>query len=556
MADASIYIADTGNNRIVERLIPDLSYVDSIDAVQSQMTLSFIYPNLVASNSTHLFVFDFNASFIYQFLLSDLSYVNRVDVSSYSIYGICADDNYLYTDDDNTDQLVRLNASTLSFVDSSTLYCTGSRGLTRVEYFDRMCSDGVYLYIIVNDIIRFPIANIGDSAPGPAVITSYDPSAYSMPWRGYVSGSSDNSICVSGNYLFVTQTYQNLVYKFDKSDLSFVDVTEVVTATATITSTPSLASQTLYCDLASAPTGGSFSVSDVLTFSPSGATAVCTYYYDSGTSWTLEFDTVTGTPTPQDTVTCIATGVSATFIYIDYYVSFDYSGDIIIEDEAFMPALGNAGYTYVDDTTLAPNITVDFYLYSDEPFVFPQSGDTLLQYSCPAGTGDTQFDLPAGIASDGTSIYIADTNNGRIIKRSNSTLDYESQYACQSAAAPYDVMFGDSNIYVSTPASVPPAVEKVSVPSLSYDLSLSSFEGLVSVAFGSPKAICNDGTYLYFITLPSVGDEILFKGTIGSGITNLSNVFSVAIDDGFVTNPHNIITDGNLLFYIVDGAPV
>ena len=47
------------------------------------------------------------------------------------------------------------------------------------------------------------------------------------------------------------------------------------------------------------------------------------------------------------------------------------------------------------------------------------------------GTGNDQFSFPIAVATDGTSLWVTDTGNGRIVRRNASDLAYVSQVGSQ-----------------------------------------------------------------------------------------------------------------------------
>jgi hypothetical protein len=118
------------------------------------------------------------------------------------------------------------------------------------------------------------------------------------------------------------------------------------------------------------------------------------------------------------------------------------------------------------------------------------------------GPGDDQFAGPGGVTTDGTSIYVSDPDNGRVVRRSMS-LVYEAQSNNTDYYPVNCAITSGGNLYVCDPYPViEPLVPRVVVlnPStFAYISEVDSVTGTVLVPFGLIKTICNDGEFVYFI---------------------------------------------------------
>lgn len=205
----SLYISDTGNNRIIERAIPDLSYVDQLTSIVVTETINLNSPRRVAVNGTSLFIYDQNVNKIYKLSLSDLSILENVfSTSAYSVGDFSVDANYVYVAN-TSGSVVRLNLADLTFVDETTTFNVA--GIPDTYYPFDVCSDGTYIYVadaMFNRVVKIKIADM----PDPAAIGDSIVSTEAM--------NAPSSICYSGGFVFVTDFWNARVVKFNASDLT------------------------------------------------------------------------------------------------------------------------------------------------------------------------------------------------------------------------------------------------------------------------------------------------------------------------------------------------
>ncbi len=119
-----LYIADTGNDRIVKRLASDLTYVAKIGSTGSGDD-QFNQPYDICSDGTYVYVSDLTNCRIVKRYASDLSFKSKLGSYGSGInqfhwpQGICCDSTYLYVTDTGNDRVVKLTKE-LSWVSSYT----------------------------------------------------------------------------------------------------------------------------------------------------------------------------------------------------------------------------------------------------------------------------------------------------------------------------------------------------------------------------------------------------------------------------------------------------
>src|SRR3989339_1759388 len=115
------------------------------------------------------------------------------------------------------------------------------------------------------------------------------------------------------------------------------------------------------------------------------------------------------------------------------------------------------------------------------------------------GTGNDQFSYPYGIATDGTYIYVVDTGNTRIVKRLASDLSYVAQIGSSGSgddqfSVPNGIATDGTYIYIADTFNN--RIVKRLASDLSYVSKIGSF-GSGNDQFNSPNGIATDGTYIY-----------------------------------------------------------
>ena len=219
VADGYLYVADTGNNRIVKRNATDLTLVSKVGSLGIGDDQFNAPAGIAASADGYLYITDSGNNRIVKRFASNLSYVSQVgspgtgDNQFNTPYGIAVSaDGYLYIADGGNHRIVKRSAADLSYV--SKIGSSGSGD----DHFSTprgvAVSSSGYLYVadtgnnrIVNrsaaDLSY--VAKIGSSGSGD--------DQFSSP-RG-VSVSSDG-------YLYVADRSNHRIVKRLASDLSYV----------------------------------------------------------------------------------------------------------------------------------------------------------------------------------------------------------------------------------------------------------------------------------------------------------------------------------------------
>lgn len=144
-------------------------------------------------------------------------------------------------------------------------------------------------------------------------------------------------------------------------------------------------------------------------------------------------------------------------------------------------------YLYICD---ASNHRIKKHLLSDKSYD-SQIGSN--------GTGNDEFDYPYGICTDGTYLYISDLNNHRIKKHRCSDLSYVSEVGGQgSGNNQFDIPEGlcTDGTYFYVADNNNHRIKKHLCSDMAYDSDLGS-DGSGDNQFSFPVDVCTDNTYLY-----------------------------------------------------------
>jgi sugar lactone lactonase YvrE len=210
-----IFITDTHNDRLVQRIASDLSYVNKIGTTGAGND-NFNSPRDVCSDGTHLYIIDTNNHRVVKRLCSNLSYVAQVgtngvgnDQFAYPI-GICTDGTYFYVADSNNHRIVKRLCSDLSYVSK-----IGTQGAGDDQFNNPhgVGTDGTYIYVADTDnhrIVKRLCSTLAYVAKIGSVGTGDD--QFNKPRR----------VCSDGTNIFVSDTYNSRIFKRICSDLSYV----------------------------------------------------------------------------------------------------------------------------------------------------------------------------------------------------------------------------------------------------------------------------------------------------------------------------------------------
>ncbi|HCC49659.1 MAG TPA: hypothetical protein DEP98_01495 [Candidatus Jacksonbacteria bacterium] len=166
------------------------------------------------------------------------------------------------------------------------------------------------------------------------------------------------------------------------------------------------------------------------------------------------------------------------------------------------------------------------------------------------GTGNDQFSYPYGIATDGTYIYVVDTGNTRIVKRLASDLSYVAQIGSSGSgddqfSVPNGIATDGTYIYIADTFNN--RIVKRLASDLSYVSKIGSF-GSGNDQFSSPNGIATDGTYVY---VADSSNHRIVKRLATDALTYVSKIGSSGSGNDQFNYPNGVATDGTYI-YIAD----
>jgi hypothetical protein len=217
----SIFVMDTGNNRLVKRNQGDLAYrakIGSVGAGDDQ----FSAPYGITSDNDYLWVVDTTNNRIVKRQKNDnLTYSSQFNqFGSDTVFnapkGIGVDSSYIYVADSTNHRLVRGNKSTLAYVDQF-----GVTGVSGADNSHLNTPYGVYIddsYVYVTDSTNHRVVKLNKS----------NLSYVSQAGETGVSGTDNNhfnkpyGIVGDDTYLYISDELNHRIFKRLKSDLSYV----------------------------------------------------------------------------------------------------------------------------------------------------------------------------------------------------------------------------------------------------------------------------------------------------------------------------------------------
>ena len=380
-----------------------------------------------------------------------VTYVDEFGESAFVIRwpaGICNDGTYLYVADGTLEWIMKVDRSTLIPVQ---IYKGVGYGYGAGE-FTNICSDGTYLYGIV-DYIALCKVNCGD------MTLVAQANLFELPvGSGYVDEGA--GICVDDDYVYVSDNELYVINLYDKNTLSFVrsiDISDAywVYGLAVDDNYLYLGS---YEEWDSYPTGGvEYAVGklDKLT----GAFVAGTKYTDYGDA--LDGDYCTGMYLDSSTgllyyqcgsypFVCV---IDTSDMSIIYKVDNGDSGTGVGE---WNEPIGNPtvlnGYIYVTDNNWMSDWNAKISSVDAATGVPYQ--DSPLRY----GSNLTWCDYPIGICCDDDYFYFTDTSNNCVIKVDKATMlgvayygNADGDYGTIDGELyyPYDACVDDDYLYVA-----------------------------------------------------------------------------------------------------------
>jgi len=214
----NLYVSDCLNHRVVKRLLSNLSYVDEVGSSGSGDD-NFSFPRGLTNDGTNLYITDGENHRIVKRKCSDLTYVSKIgttgtgnDNFSYP-YDIATDNTYLYIADRGNHRIVKRNCSDLAYVDE--IGSSGS-GNDNFSYPNGITCDGTNIYIADQLNYRIVKRKCSDLTYVSKIGS-----------EGSGNDNFDNPLAVTndGTYLYVADRDNSRVVKRLLSDLSYVSET-------------------------------------------------------------------------------------------------------------------------------------------------------------------------------------------------------------------------------------------------------------------------------------------------------------------------------------------
>jgi DNA-binding beta-propeller fold protein YncE len=212
----NLFIADTGNNRIMRRLALDLSYVSKIGTLGSGND-QFNLPAGICVDSAglYLYVADTGNNRIVKRLVSDLSYVSQIGSLGSgndqfdAPKGICIDstDTYLYVADYNNIRIVQRAAIDLSYVDQTAT----NSGNKPIDIAYDMIDDA--LVVTTDDFVTLQALEKYLTDP---LAFDFDGNPFQAPQGCWVDGNLGR--------VYYAQTGLEVTYNLRKTDSSFTEI--------------------------------------------------------------------------------------------------------------------------------------------------------------------------------------------------------------------------------------------------------------------------------------------------------------------------------------------
>lgn len=211
-----LYVADSGNSRIIKLSRYDLSFISKIGSFGPGDD-QFLNIKSIAANNTHLFISDYEKNRIFKRLKSDLSYVAQSDGTPpaesafYFPYGICVDDSFVYICDQARSRILKIKSSDLSFVSKAGSFGSGD------DQF--IIPSGIFVntnFLFIADTYNHRIC----------VYSKFDLSFItSFGSFGSGDGQFNSPICIAVDfdYIYVSDSINCRICRFLLSDFSYVD---------------------------------------------------------------------------------------------------------------------------------------------------------------------------------------------------------------------------------------------------------------------------------------------------------------------------------------------
>lgn len=166
-----------------------------------------------------------------------------------------------------------------------------------------------------------------------------------------------------------------------------------------------------------------------------------------------------------------------------------------------------------------------------------------------SGTGNAEFSYPKGICCDGTYVYVADTNNNRIVKLNYYDLSYVADLGSAGSgngqfSFPEDVSTDGTHIWVADTGNN--RVQKLTVAG-AYVAKLGTV-GAGADQFAYPTGIVKSGSYVFVCDTYNHRLVKIDSALVGSGGGTWTTIGSQGSGNDQFERPNGIDTDGTSLF--------
>ena len=221
--DGMLYVVDTGNDRLKKHLSADaMTYISKIGSTGTGDD-NFNVPQAICNDGTYLYICDRVNHRIVKRKMSDLAFVAEVgsvgagNDNFNTPWGICTDGTHIYITDSGNNRIKKHLCSTLAYVAQATVADSNPLDIHDINTPKGICTDGIYLYFTQNSgatcrLVILLCSTLAD------VLQIHD--------DGYIDSCTLLGICVTGGYLYITNTNNPAtlkhVYKYAASSLTYI----------------------------------------------------------------------------------------------------------------------------------------------------------------------------------------------------------------------------------------------------------------------------------------------------------------------------------------------
>ena len=501
MADASIYVLANSANAgyIIEKTVPDLVELDRTSTVLVPGGAELKDPAAMTRNSTKVFVYDGDNPNLY---VTDLSFnlLETVDIGAVGgpdwpnwIYHMFADESDLYVPNWNNDNIHVFPLSTFLSPQAITSYDIG------LTTYNVVSPGGVYkrgAYLYYTDQYTHVLAKL--NAPAftgvqrtdlvPAGPKLFYPEGITVDSGGYVY------VCDSGFYRIV-KLNPDLTYNSAAGNRAYATITAV---------------RAIYGNCTLKDVVGSFSNGDAITFSPSGATGTASADYFGNP---LNYNVVSGMPGLTDTITGPSgsgTMDDSTSNYFWLNIEMDYGavtdGPFVYSGwPAILLTINSVGKETSCEMISDTGTTMGTQNYWNTINPVPLASQVISQWF--SGTGpwllpdagaEMYYPFSIALDDDENSFFVTDPDFPKV-QRFGTDMTYSGVVNNTSYDYANGVITIEDTVYVTDENNENIVVSSDTTLVESSLITFFPSAGLVPTLFGTPRTICNDGEFVYFV---------------------------------------------------------